>query len=246
MTIYIIRHAEPDYTHDSLTEKGWREARLLGWRFANIQNAYFYVSPLGRARATASCVLEPLGASAEVMPWLREFNHGYHVSPAFHPAGQAWDLLPSVWADDPIYVDPENWYRAPAYVGTGVEDAWQTVADGLDAVLARHGYVRDGRIYRAERPNKENVFLFCHYGVECVLLSHLMNCSPVIFWQQSVALPSGVTILPTEEREPGRAVFRMSRFGDLSHLAVGGEAPSFYARYRETYDDDAEEKRTQG
>lgn len=180
------------------------------------------------------------------MPWLREFNHGYHVSPAFHPAGQAWDLLPSVWADDPIYVDPENWYRAPAYVGSGVEDAWQTVADGLDAVLARHGYVRDGRIYRAERPNKENVFLFCHYGVECVLLSHLMNCSPVIFWQQSAALPSGVTILSTEEREPGRAVFRMSRFGDLSHLAVGGEAPSFYARYRETYDDDAEEKRTQG
>ena len=39
MTIYIIRHAEPDYTHDSLTEKGWREARLLGWRFANIQDA---------------------------------------------------------------------------------------------------------------------------------------------------------------------------------------------------------------
>ena len=25
MNIYIIRHAEPDYEHDSLTEKGWRE-----------------------------------------------------------------------------------------------------------------------------------------------------------------------------------------------------------------------------
>ena len=24
MNIYIIRHAEPDYEHDSLTEKGWR------------------------------------------------------------------------------------------------------------------------------------------------------------------------------------------------------------------------------
>ena len=29
MNIYIIRHAEPDYEHDSLTEKGWREAELL-------------------------------------------------------------------------------------------------------------------------------------------------------------------------------------------------------------------------
>ena len=29
MNIYIIRHAEPDYEHDSLTEKGWREAELF-------------------------------------------------------------------------------------------------------------------------------------------------------------------------------------------------------------------------
>ena len=32
MTIYIIRHAEPDYARDSLTEKGWREAELLSHR----------------------------------------------------------------------------------------------------------------------------------------------------------------------------------------------------------------------
>lgn len=30
MKILIIRHAEPDYALDSLTEKGFREARLLG------------------------------------------------------------------------------------------------------------------------------------------------------------------------------------------------------------------------
>ena len=29
MNIYIVRHAEPDYSIDSLTEKGWREAELL-------------------------------------------------------------------------------------------------------------------------------------------------------------------------------------------------------------------------
>ena len=32
MNIYIIRHAEPDYARDSLTEKGWREAELLSRR----------------------------------------------------------------------------------------------------------------------------------------------------------------------------------------------------------------------
>ena len=28
MRILIIRHGDPDYEHDSLTEKGWREGRL--------------------------------------------------------------------------------------------------------------------------------------------------------------------------------------------------------------------------
>ena len=39
MTIYIIRHAEPDYARDSLTEKGWREAELLSHRLAKIPDA---------------------------------------------------------------------------------------------------------------------------------------------------------------------------------------------------------------
>ena len=50
MTIYIIRHAEPDYARDSLTEKGWREAALLSHRLAKIPDASYYVSPLGRDR----------------------------------------------------------------------------------------------------------------------------------------------------------------------------------------------------
>ena len=33
MTIYIIRHAEPDYARDSLTEKGWRERfSAIAWQ----------------------------------------------------------------------------------------------------------------------------------------------------------------------------------------------------------------------
>ena len=73
--------------------------------------------------------------------------------------------------------------------------------------------------------------------MECVLLAHLFSISPVPLWHYAVALTSSVTVLSTEEREPGVAVFRMSRFGDLSHLDAAGEPASFYARYTETYAD---------
>ena len=32
MKLIFIRHGEPDYEADSLTEKGWREAELLAKR----------------------------------------------------------------------------------------------------------------------------------------------------------------------------------------------------------------------
>ena len=57
MKILIIRHADPDYALDSLTEQGWKEAELLAQRISAMDIRSFYVSPLGRAKDTASLTL---------------------------------------------------------------------------------------------------------------------------------------------------------------------------------------------
>ena len=74
MKLLIIRHADPDYEKDTLTEKGWREAELLSNRLITLDIKEFYVSPLGRARDTANVTLKKMNRTAEVLPWLREFN----------------------------------------------------------------------------------------------------------------------------------------------------------------------------
>ena len=235
MNIYIVRHAEPDYEHDTLTEKGWREAELLSRRLERIPRGTYYVSPLGRARDTASLTLQKVGAEATVCPWLREFDKGYATPEAFHPRGMGWDLLPESWAEEPMYYDPANWFQVPAYRDSGIRDAYENVTRNLDGVLEAHGYRRERHLYRVERPNTENLFFFCHFGVECVLLSHIMKISPVVLWHNFVALPTSVTTLITEEREQGKALFRCNAFGDISHLYAGGEPASFQARFCETY-----------
>ena len=58
MRILIIRHGDPDYSIDSLTEKGWREAELLSERLVKEGITDIFVSPLGRARDTACPTLE--------------------------------------------------------------------------------------------------------------------------------------------------------------------------------------------
>ena len=71
MKLLIVRHGDPDYSIDSLTEKGWKEAELLKTRMAKLTDPYFYCSPLGRARATAEYTLEKLGRQAQTLDWLR-------------------------------------------------------------------------------------------------------------------------------------------------------------------------------
>lgn len=61
MKILIIRHGDPDYAIDSLTEKGRREAELLSERIAPLDVKAYYVSPLGRARDTAAYTLKRQG-----------------------------------------------------------------------------------------------------------------------------------------------------------------------------------------
>ena len=64
MRLLIIRHGDPDYAKDSLTEKGWREAELLSRKISQMEVDYFYVSSLGRAKDTASLTLQKMGRTA--------------------------------------------------------------------------------------------------------------------------------------------------------------------------------------
>ena len=53
MKLLIVRHGDPDYTIDSLTEKGWKEGEFLSEKLSKLDIKDFYVSPLGRAKDTA-------------------------------------------------------------------------------------------------------------------------------------------------------------------------------------------------
>lgn len=64
MKLLFIRHGDPDYTIDSLTEKGWKEAEFLSEKIAALDVRDFYVSPLGRAKDTASCCTKNLTAAS--------------------------------------------------------------------------------------------------------------------------------------------------------------------------------------
>ncbi|MDO5292008.1 MAG: histidine phosphatase family protein [bacterium] len=235
MRLLIIRHADPDYSIDSLTETGWKEAELLADKMIHIKAKEYYVSPLGRAKDTASCTLNKIGREAIVCEWLKEFP-ALVLRPDSNGVRRcAWDWLPEDWAQRPMLLDRDNWMNVPEYIEAGVGDQYKAVCDQFDKLLKKHGYVRNGLIYQAEESNEDTIVLFCHFGLECVLLSHLLNVSPFVLWHGMCAAPSSVTTVYTEERREGIASFRMQSFGDVSHLYAAGREPSFAARFCECY-----------
>lgn len=234
MKILIIRHGDPDYNIDSLTEKGWREAEMLSERIAPLDVKAYYVSPLGRARDTASLTLKKACRTSETLQWLREYDVLIRNTES---GGMrlAWDQLPAVWTAVDGYYDKDRWYEEPLMKEADQKSGIEAVATGLDEILERHGYKREGNYYRVTAPNEDTIVFFCHFGVECVMLGHLLGISPMVLWHGFIAAPTSVTTLTTEERREGIASFRVSSFGDISHLYKHGEQPAFAGRFCEMY-----------
>lgn len=233
MQIMMIRHGEPDYANDTLTQKGRDEAIALAKYLKGVKVTEFYCSPLGRARDTAAPTLSITGRKAKILNWLMEFP-GYIVNPENGRKRIPWDLMPSDWTRVPELYDKDKWINTEIMGSGNVEEIYKSVCRDFDDFLASYGYVRDGACYKAVIPNHDTVVFFCHFGIQCVLLSHLLGISPVVLWQGTVCSPTGITAVCTEEREDGIAYFRCNRFGDLSHLYADGQKPSLAARFRET------------
>ena len=253
MKLIFIRHAEPDYSIDSLTEKGFREAALLAERTKNWRVTEFFCSPLGRAIKTSEPTLKNFGRAATTYEWLQEFK--VPVSSEGRPDGKTipWDFLPDYLNKYPELLDSKDWWKTPVMMSGNVKAEYDKVTAGIDMILAKYGYIREGVSYKTQNTTSTSEYMkyngttlecmknvkddepvlvfFCHLGIMLCIISHLINTSPVALWQGFFTPPSSVTVLSAEERYPGLSYFRCQMMGDTSHLYTKGEPVSFYGGF---------------
>lgn len=237
MRLLFIRHADPDYVLDSLTPTGIQEAEALRDYLSSYSLDEVYCSPLGRARKTMEIALSSPaheGIVPIVLPYLKEFDA---TIPAQKRSHICWDFLPEeLEEDEELLTHPQDWVKAKIYASS--PDLLAKVKerfDGIDETLAKNGYIRVNNHYETKQGNERTIAFFCHFGVESLLLAHLINCSPVSLWHGTCAAPSSITEVYTEERREGKVSFRISHFGDTSHLKLKGYSDSFSARFSETF-----------
>ena len=236
MKIIIIRHAEPDYLNNTLTEKGFREAKILGEYYKDAKFDVIYTSPLPRALYTAQALRGNRPLYEE--KWLEEFWHPIVID---GKERHNWDFLPRDIENHPELVSHEfltSDFCKPVHM----KEMYDDVIKHFDELLERHGYKREGSYYRVAKPNKDTIVFVCHLGMMSLLMSRLSGIPYSQIAQYFFVAPTGVTTYVSEEREEGVAQFRCREFGNLDHLRRKNEPYSKFGSFRETFDTIDEDK----
>ena len=238
MRLIFIRHGDPDYEHDTLTEKGLREAALLGERVKDWDVDALYVSCLGRARKTAQPVEAALGREGIVLDWLQEYRAKIDGKYG-RGDGLPWYLLPTLRAKAPGLYDREKWYDTKIMEKSGdlpsVKEVYFETCEKLDELLAGHGCHREQGYYRMEPGSDKTIVFVCHMAITFVMLSHLLDIPFPALIHGIFLPPTSVTVVSSEEVERGIGAFRCQGMGDVRHLQEGGEPISGRGYFAEVF-----------
>lgn len=249
MKLIFIRHGEPDYVNDSLTSNGRLEADALAQRIKDWDVTEFFVSPQGRAQETAQPTLSLLGREAKVLDFLHEFSYAVD-DPVTGRHGVPWDFVSSDWMKyDDMFKLGDSFMNYPCIKENAeIPAKYREAIDGIDEILKSYGYSKDGRFYRnanaqirylssTTAPDKSIVdngpelkdgekepvlVFFCHLGITCLMLSHLVNIPFETLTHGFYLAPTSITVLSTEERWGDEASFRIQCMGDVNHLHKAG------------------------
>ena len=226
MKIIIIRHGDPDYELDSLTEKGFREANLLADKLEKEGITHIYSSPCGRAMKTAEPTCKRI-----VLPWLHElppmlitpYNTDYYKN-----MRSEWNIPPELWTSDPKNYDINQWTDSKIVRGTKIPKMLENVNKGFDELLKKHGYTFDGKIFKIDENvanSNDTIALFCHGGVGTAIIAHVMNMPPIALWNSIFIPTSSVTTLYMEQHIKARPIAHgiFAGIADTSHLYMGKE-----------------------
>lgn len=211
MFLYIIRHADPDYANNTITEFGWEEAHALADWLKDIHIDKIYTSPLGRAIDTAKPTLEIKGMTSEILPWTEE-SMDYMESHQLKPDS---DCSYSFSVQKGVYDFKD-------FMQTERMKTVENMQKCSDEFLASLGYERNGAFYKITRNNDESIAVFCHGGFGVAWISHLLNTAPGVMYPNISLNTSSVTTFEFRNASEGFVRPVLRRLGEITHIYKAG------------------------
>ena len=206
MLLFYIRHGDPVYDPDGLTELGRRQAEACARRLSSYGLDRIYASSSERARLTALPTCEILKMDMTLLDWCQE--------------GLAWQEFTVVrdgrkmWifqAPDTVKLltSPavarmgEDWAEHPALSSTGAKEGIARVRRHTREFLKELGYAYDAEngMYLHNGPSPKRVALFAHQGFGMAFLSTVLCIPYPLFSTRFDTGHTGITVIEFPEEE---------------------------------------------
>jgi len=227
MLLFYVRHGDPTYDPDSLTDLGRKQAEALKCRFAQSGVTKIFSSSSNRAMQTAQPTAEMLGIDIVSLDWCQEYYAWLEYSVPEKENPHAWVFYnkdyKKLFVSEEIYKLGERWYEHPAFDGTGMKSGTERIRRETDAFMLSLGYRhdREQKLYIAERPNSERVALFAHQGFGYAFLSALLDIPYPIFCTHTDISHTGVCVIEFPDSE-GEVIPKLLQHSNDSHLFFSG------------------------
>ena len=174
MRIILIRHGDPNYEKDCLTELGHKQAAVAAQRLLKEGIDEIYSSPLGRARQTAAHFSEASGIKdIQILDFIKEIRFGTEedlYNNKWNPwlgvndlVRNGYDLQSPGWREYPVFKD-----------NLATVDA-DKIGEETDKWLATLGYIREGLYYRNTDAKEKTLAIFCHGGASAAFFARVLN-----------------------------------------------------------------------
>ena len=223
LLLYIVRHGDPIYETDSLTERGKLQAEAVGKRMYDAKIDKIFSSPMGRAMETADPACRLLGLEKNIEPWAHEIGDE-RLTPFPDGKRKSITLVQNTYylENGNIDLPYEKSFECTGINESKMEDAVKYIEKNGHDFLERLGYKYENGIYRIIKPSEEKVALFCHAAFSRAWLSTLLHIPLHIMWASFQYTHTGVTVVEFQNNENGITAPRCLCYSDVSHLYAAG------------------------
>lgn len=223
MLLYIIRHGDPIYVTDTLTERGKLQAEAVGKRMLDAKIDRIFSSPMGRARETAEPACRLLGLEKNIEEWTHEIGDE-RLTPFPDGVIKSVSFVQNTYylENGGIDLPYERTYECAGIRESNMKIAVKYIEENGKEFLERLGYREENGIYRIIKPNEEKVALFCHAAFARAWLSVLLHIPLHIMWSSFEYTHTGVTVVEFRNNPNGVTAPRCLCYSDVSHLYASG------------------------
>ena len=228
MLLYYVRHGDPIYNPDSLTELGHTQAEALAKRLAILGFDKIYASSSNRARLTAEPTCRALGMEAVILDWCNEGYAWRDLTVTNGNGNKCWAFQhhpTSLLLSKPEIKNlGKNWYDHPFFDGTNFKAGFKRIEDETDAFMSSLGFLhdRENNCYKVENPPYERVALFAHQGFGLAFLSALCDIPYPEFCTRFDIGHTGVTVIRIAGAEGEIVMPKILQLSNDSHLYKEG------------------------